>query len=160
MIDSQEHPVQVILDNTGNKAENEHREYNDNALVKEVKNNVGPKLRGKLVPTKDFVERYGKRGRNTFAEIEPVQEISKDRTDTAANQGKRKNYDKQARDILEKALVVKEGRKGSNKNTDYPVEHGHGVRNTVNRIRGKTDYDCGQVSAKHSGNDRSHAVQV
>ena len=159
-IDSQEHPVQVVLNSTGNKAENKHREYNDNTLVKEVENNVGPKLRSKLAPSKHLVERNRERSRNAFAKIEPVQEVGKDRADTAANQGKRKNHDKQARDVLEKSLVVKEGRQCRNKNTDHPVEHGHGVRNAVNRIRGKTDYDCRQVSAKHSGNDGTQAIQV
>ena len=102
----------------------------------------------------------GERGRNALPKIETVQEIGKQGTDAATNQGKRKDDNEQPRNIRKEALVIEEGRRHRNHDADDAVIHGLGFRNAVDGVRSEPDNHRGQVSTEHCRDNGSGTVQI
>lgn len=149
----------MVLVGPAYKAEDEHGHDDNGRLVEDVDDNVRQQLCDKLVHSHGFVEGDREGGRNAFAETEPVQEVGKDRTDAAADNGKCQDDDEQSRNVLEKVVVIEEGGRRRDKDTYHAVIHGDGVGNPVDGVGGEPDYNCGQVPAQHGGKDRAGTVQ-
>ena len=80
--------LQFVLDTARNKPVNKRRQQNNCALVENVNHEIGNELRIEAVPVQNVVERNRERRRDALAKIEPVQSVSKDGANAAANQRK------------------------------------------------------------------------
>ena len=150
----------MVLEPPRDETEREHRKHHDRTLVEHVDNDISQQLRKELAIAQRIVESMGERGRNALPKIETVQEIGKQGTDAATNQGKRKDDNEQPRDIRKEALVIEEGRRHRNHDADDAVIHSLGFRNAVDGVRPEPDNHRGQVSTEHCRDNGSGTVQI